>query len=142
MGPITCLQFVDKDYLLAAMGPLLKVYHVTSGEELFVSWAFEYGQIYGIRLCKRISARTCIHGKIHIIILIVNENQHDSMHDGIRMALFGGKYLKIYQMKIHEKGVDMELISDMGVFSDWILDIAWNSAFDHQVMNTSKMERI
>jgi hypothetical protein len=53
MGPITCLQFVDDVYLLAAMGPLLKVYHVASGEEVFLFWAFEYGHIYGIRLCKQ-----------------------------------------------------------------------------------------
>jgi hypothetical protein len=49
------------------------------------------------------------------------------------MALFGGKYLKIYQMKWGKKTIEIELMRDFGVFSDWILDVAWHRETDHQV---------
>ncbi|XP_062855151.1 WD repeat-containing protein 6 [Trichomycterus rosablanca] len=107
VAPITALEFLGDDYLLAGEGPNLSVYCLGASPRQYASLSvLQNYRIHGIRPS------------------LQNKNEHHvTLPEVVKLAVFGGKAVQL--VNIRPRSLGLEVAGVLMELQDWVLDVSW-----------------
>ncbi|MCJ8734808.1 hypothetical protein PDJAM_G00239600 [Pangasius djambal] len=106
VAPVTALEFLGDDCLLAGEGPILSIFSLQASPTQCASLSVLHNyRIHGIRP------------------KLQNNNGHVTVPELVELVIFGGKAVRL--INIRPCGLSLEVAGPLLELQDWVLDISW-----------------
>ncbi|XP_036390168.1 WD repeat-containing protein 6 [Megalops cyprinoides] len=135
VAPVTALEFLEEDYLLAGEGPTLSVYSLRTLSVTCTSLTVLQNQcIHGLRLqIWQQGEGACVTVTIEDELLASPWQQLGGVRRTV-LAVFGGKAVRVVELR-EEVGVGtppvLKLLGPLTELQDWVCDVRWLSGGGH-----------
>ncbi|XP_030640030.1 tRNA (34-2'-O)-methyltransferase regulator WDR6 [Chanos chanos] len=117
VAPVTALEFLGEEYLLAGEGPVLSVYSVQSPEKPSVSLhVLHHYRIHGIRPRLQQENVNTVEGDAAAA-------ETSSQDKETELAVFGGKGIRL--IRLSPGGRSLHPVGPLVELQDWALDVRW-----------------
>ncbi|XP_026189340.1 tRNA (34-2'-O)-methyltransferase regulator WDR6 isoform X2 [Mastacembelus armatus] len=118
VAPVTALEFLQDEFLLAGEGPILKVYSLQPRPKPCASLSvLQHSRIHGVRPRRQAGGPAQTSAAGHELSFIKEPSFYD-------LAVFGGKVVRLVRLHVDLR---LEILGPLLQLQDWALDARWLS---------------